>query len=314
MQTGTLNQDDYIAQAWMGRHETFTPRYGWLKKGYEAVLHDGAVFKARDSIERLGVGKNMVSSIRFWCQAFKLIEPDSHGHMMPTELGRRLLDDNGWDPFLEDVASLWLLHWQLFIPPLETVSWSLAFNKCNLWSFDIKQLAEVIKSAAQKYQRFTAISEKSFERDASCIIRMYSDMSLEKDSEIECPFTQLGIIRKAEEKNHVCFDTAEKPDLPPLIFAAVCFSYLRSYVSGKQKTISLQRLTYDFNSPGVVFKVPESAVGSYLYAAEKELESFSLIDTMGSIQLHYNVAPEELYWDALQKYYALKRTSGAKRR
>lgn len=71
MQTGTLKQDDYIAQACMGRHETFTPRYGWLKKGYDAVLQNGDVFKARDSIERLGVRKKygqfytvLVSSIQ----------------------------------------------------------------------------------------------------------------------------------------------------------------------------------------------------------------------------------------------------------
>ncbi|AFV11905.1 hypothetical protein Tph_c17020 [Thermacetogenium phaeum DSM 12270] len=308
MQTGTLKQDDYIAQACMGRHETFTPRYGWLKKGYDAVLQNGDVFKARDSIERLGVGKNMVSSIRFWCQAFKLIEPDSHGYIRPTKLGHSLLDDEGWDPYLEDVASLWLLHWQLFIPPFQAVSWPLAFNKCNLWSFDIKQLAGVIKSVAQKYPRFASLSEKSFERDASCIIRMYSDVSSTKEYEIECPFAQLGIIRRAEEKNHYSFDTAEKPNLPPLIFAAACFSYIHSYASGKQKTMSLQRLTYDFNSPGVVFKVPESAVGSCLYAAGKEFESFSLVDTMGSIQLHYSGAPEELYWEALQRYYNSKRT------
>jgi hypothetical protein len=62
-----------IAEGNLGRHETFTPRYGWLKKGYDAAKVDGYVFKAGDSIERLGVGKNMVRSIRFWCQAFKRI-------------------------------------------------------------------------------------------------------------------------------------------------------------------------------------------------------------------------------------------------
>ncbi|SHI78908.1 DUF4007 family protein [Desulfofundulus thermosubterraneus] len=303
MQTEILNTDGHIVQGRLGRHETFTPRYGWLKKGYDAVIQDGNVFKASDAIERLGVGKNMVSSIRFWCQAFKLIEPAHNGCMVPTELGRRLLDDNGWDPFLEDVASLWLLHWQLFVPRLEAVSWTLAFNKCNLWSFDIKQLTKVIFSAAQKYPSFKTISENSFERDASCIIRMYADVPLEKESEIECPFTQLGIIRKAEEKNSVCFDTTEKQNLPPLIFAAACFSYIDSYVSAKQRTISLHRLTYDFNSPGVVFKVPESAVGSYLYTAARELNGISLIETTGSLQLYFDGEPRALYWDALQKYY-----------
>ena len=46
-------------------------------------------FKAKDSIERLGVGKNMVSSIRFWCQSFKLID-NKDGTMGTTEFGKNL--------------------------------------------------------------------------------------------------------------------------------------------------------------------------------------------------------------------------------
>jgi hypothetical protein len=304
MQSELLNHENHIAQGGLGRHETFTPRYGWLKKGYDAVINDGNIFKAPDAIERLGVGKNMVRSIRYWCQAFKLIEEDSNREMVPTELGNKLLHDDGWDPFLEDVASLWLLHWQLFVPPLEAVSWSFAFNKCNLWSYDIKQLGKIICNNAQKYPGFSARSEKTFYRDASCIIRMYKDLLSEKESEIDCPFTQLGLIQKAEEGNLVCFEAGTKQNLPPLIFAAACFSYINFYVSSGQRSISLYRLTHDINSPGVVFKVPESAVGDYLYRAKSELNNnFSLVDVMGSQQLHFKQDPLVLYWTALDKYY-----------
>ncbi|HHV34563.1 MAG TPA: DUF4007 family protein [Syntrophomonadaceae bacterium] len=303
MQSDLLNHENHIAQGRLGRHETFTPRYGWLKKGYDAVTEDGNIFKASDAIERLGVGKNMVRSIRYWCQTFKLIEEDSNREMVPTELGNKLLHDDGWDPFLEDVASLWLLHWQLFVPPLDAVSWSFAFNKCNLWSFDIKQLGKVIYNAAQKYPSFLTRSEKTFYRDASCIIRMYYESTSKKESEIECPFTQLGLIQKAEEVSLVCYDTGTKRNLPALIFAASCFSYMIFYASSGQKTISLYRLTHDINSPGVVFKLPESAVGDYLYRAASELNGFSLAEVMGSQQLHFEREPLELYWAALDKYY-----------
>ena len=301
MQMGILNHDDFLIQGSLGRHETFAPRYGWLKKGYEAVRKDSNVFKATNAIEKLGVGKNMVSSIRYWCQAFNLIETRDDG-LGGSDLGNRLLDDNGWDPYLEDMASLWLLHWQLFVPPLEAVSWSLAFNKCTLWSFDIKQLTKIIISAAQKYPRFSSVSEKTFERDASCIIRMYAEGLPEKESEIDCPFTQLGIISTAEEKNTFRFDNSGKQTIPELIFAAVCFSYIDNYTKG-QKTIALSRLTYDFNSPGVIFKVPESVVGSYLFSAAKKLSGFEVSDNMGNMQLHFAGEPGQIYWNALQEYY-----------
>lgn len=303
MNNSSVNVSDVIGAGNLGRHETFTPRYGWLKKGYDAASTDGYVFKAEDSIERLGVGKNMVRSIRFWCQAFKLLDTDRSGHMTPTELAARLLADDGWDPYLEDVGSLWLLHWQLFIPHLEAVSWPLAFNKCSLWSFDILQLSQVIMNAAHKYERFLHLSDNSFERDASCLLRMYAEESTTRESEIHCPFTQLGLIHRAEEKNEFSYNNAAKSSLPPLIFAAACLSYIRSYSDTGQKQISLNRLTYDLNSPGIAFRVPESSVGTYLNQAAEQIEAVQIVDSQGTIQLHWEGELGPLYWQALSKYF-----------
>ena len=50
-------------------HETFPFRYPWLKKGFDAVREDVSVFGRDDAITTLGVGKNMVRSIRHWCLA-----------------------------------------------------------------------------------------------------------------------------------------------------------------------------------------------------------------------------------------------------
>ena len=55
-------------------HETFPFRYPWLKKGVDAVSDDPEVFLREDAIVTLGVGKNMVRSIRHWCLATGLID------------------------------------------------------------------------------------------------------------------------------------------------------------------------------------------------------------------------------------------------
>jgi len=296
--------DDIFNKGSLGRHETFTPRYGWLKKGYDAMKGDSSVFKADDAIERLGVGKNMVRSIRFWLQAFKLAEADRTGQVTPTDLATKLLSNEGWDPYLEDIGSLWLLHYQLFLPQLETVSWPLAFNKCSLWSFDIRQLSQVILNAAHKYEKFAHLSDNSFERDASCLIRMYSEELTGKESEIHCPFTQLGLLHHAEETNEFSFNNAWKANLSPLIFAAACISFIKSYADTGQKQISLNRLTYDLNSPGIAFRIPESAVGTYLNQVSEIMSNeLGIIDSQGLIQLHWEGNLEELYWKTLSKYY-----------
>ena len=46
------------------RHETFHPRFGWLKKGFDAAQKNPGIFLQEDAPVRLGVGKNMVNSIR----------------------------------------------------------------------------------------------------------------------------------------------------------------------------------------------------------------------------------------------------------
>ena len=74
------------------RYETFHPRFGWLKKGFDRAAQDLKVFLTDDAPVRVGVGKNMVRSIRYWCSAFKLLEDDQ-----PTEFGIQLLGQEGWD-------------------------------------------------------------------------------------------------------------------------------------------------------------------------------------------------------------------------
>jgi len=95
-------------------HETFPFRYPWLKKGFDAVREDGDVFARDDAITILGVGKNMVRSIRHWCLAAGVLQENHEtkgGAIRATGFGVFLLADEGPDPYLEDPATLWALHW-----------------------------------------------------------------------------------------------------------------------------------------------------------------------------------------------------------
>jgi len=89
-------------------HETFACRHLWLKKGYDYMV-SGKSFRDEDAVVRLGVGKNMVGAIRYWMKAFNILTSDDQ----ITEFGHKLLANDGWDPYLEDQGSLWLLHYYL---------------------------------------------------------------------------------------------------------------------------------------------------------------------------------------------------------
>ena len=87
-------------------HETFPCRNLWLKKGYDFAAEGD--FNESDAVVSLGVGKNMVSSIRYWLKVTGMTKGDQ-----PTDLARYLFEDDGWDPYCEDELTLWLLHYQL---------------------------------------------------------------------------------------------------------------------------------------------------------------------------------------------------------
>ncbi len=66
-------------------HDTFLCRTNWLKKGYDFVQADGG-FNDADAVVRLGVGKNMVTSIRYWLRAFGLANEGDE--LLQRDLGK----------------------------------------------------------------------------------------------------------------------------------------------------------------------------------------------------------------------------------
>ncbi len=104
-------------------HGSFQCRALWLKKGFDFVQKQGS-FSTESAVVELGVGKNMVASIRFWMRAFGLL--DMEGNL--TRFSRMLLSDDGLDPFLEDELTLWLLHHRL-IRTGYAATYSLVFNE-----------------------------------------------------------------------------------------------------------------------------------------------------------------------------------------
>lgn len=281
------------------RHETFHPRFGWLKKGFDAAVKDSGIFRSEDAPVRLGVGKNMVSSIRYWCNAFKLLEDDS-----PSDFGELLLGDEGWDPFLEAPASLWLLHWHLLKPPCHATAWYFTFNIFR----EVEFSADELFNALCDYRDSVAprIVDSSVKKDITCILRMYveqrSKTSISEDS-LDCPFTELLIINTAGDSRHYTFRFGPKPNLPAEIIVSACLEFA-DWVGHGQRTIAVSRLVYDIGSPGMAFKLSESAVCNAIEQVQGWSNSIDLSESAGLIQFSFTQEPVRIARDILDKYYS----------
>ena len=322
MAQGEILRGDWVG-GFFARHETFCPRYGWIKKGFDAVVQDPHVFDAQDDIERLGVGKNMVRSIRFWCLAFHVIEP-SHagaprrlgGPMRPTPFGRALLSEDGWDPYLEDPGSLWLLHWQLFSPPITAASWPLIFNLPYSGHFSVAELVDALRERLSGRPGAKRCSDSSLAKDVSCLVRMYAPVQGRMQSdEIECPFTHLGLLLSTAQKQTYRFSMGDKRSLPEEVFVAACCDYAlkgsdafgltNGAASHKGvRSLSLNKAAFGHNSPGVVFKLSESDIGYRLEkVAGRFPEDLHFSEIYGSRQLQFLRSPSEVFRKVLDHYY-----------
>ncbi|MEM8779050.1 MAG: DUF4007 family protein [Cyanobacteria bacterium P01_G01_bin.49] len=280
------------------RHETFHPRYGWLKKGFDLATNYPGIFTAENAPVRLGVGKNMVKSIRYWCNAFKVLENDR-----PSDFGKQLLSNKGYDPFLENPASLWLLHWNLLKPTCDAAAWYYTFNLFRSVEFYAEDLSSGLRSYQETSSKATA--ESSLKKDINCILRMYVQQKATKgliEDSIDCPFSELGLIHTAGELKRYTFRVGTKATLSPDIIVAACLDYA-SRVSYGTKTLALSRLLYDVGSPGMVFKLTEEALCDAIERVARYNNQVALSDTAGLIQFSFNDEPWELAKDILEQYY-----------
>ena len=218
------------AEPKFARHETFHPRYGWFRKAVSVVEDRPDVFTNADAPVRIGVGKNMVRAIRFWGRAAKLIEeaPQSPNprspNLIPTDFGKRLFDAaSGWDPFMEDPGTLWLLHWQLLAPRCLLPVWWLAFNEFRPVEFTDHQLETEIIRHLEGAVAWKPPHPSSIRKDVSALMRTYAPAEqggrTRVDDILDCPLRELNLIGRSAATSRYRFNLGAKPALPPGILA-----------------------------------------------------------------------------------------------
>lgn len=247
-------------------HETFPLRYTWLPKGVRHLEKGGDLFIRDDALVTLGVGKNMVRSIRHWCEALEVTRrTDRRGRAEVTPFGRALLGPGGWDPFLEDPGTLWLLHWRLVRTPSPASTWHLGFTVWNEGGFTRDRLIDWLLELAHADGRSQA-TRASVRRDVEVFIRTYVPSRTKRDLALEdtfdCPLVELGLVRE-EGEGAYSFERGPKQTLPDAVFVHALLDFWDRSFPG-QGTLAFERILYDAGGPGGAFKLSENALAERL--------------------------------------------------
>ena len=268
-------------------HESFACRYSWLPKAVRG-LSDPLLFSDEDAaMVVLGVGKNMVRSIRFWTQAAGMsTAARKGGGNSLTDFGRRILGTDGHDPFMEDIRTLWLIHWNLatdIINPL--LAWDFLLNRWQEPEIVPRTVVRALQKEAAT--REAGLSPVTVDQHFDAFLHTYFPTRSRKreiqEDNLDCPLVELELIIKIgdrEQENSsgrrepiYAFRREEKPDITPELFI-YCLNDFWQKRHPNDGTLTLKEVAHGHGSPGQIFKIPEEDVRARVDELARQTNGF----------------------------------------
>ena len=255
-------------------HETFACRYAWLPKAYKALTANPAQFSDEDgAMVELGLGKNMVRSLRFWTENTGLAIPDAQRNLVLTEFAHAVFATDGHDPYLEDVRTLWLIHWNLASRNDGALfAWRFLLNH---WPYPEFTRSEAFAAFMRESKRLgyshSAITlTQHLEAFHHTYYPARSKNNAIEDS-LDGPLVELNLLQAVGEKKGdsgrwetvYAFRREPKPEITSELFEFCLMDYWTRFRPAEE-TLTLREVTLGACSPGQVFKLPEDDVRARL--------------------------------------------------
>jgi hypothetical protein len=287
-----------------GRHETFPLRFGWLTKGVGEWSKNPSVFDQEDAIVKLGVGKNMVDAIRYWMIASQIVTHNGRS-LVATEIGARVFCRDGWDPYLEDDTTIWLLHWLIASNPIDATTPFWFFNHFHKPEFTSKELQNALGEFVNEHLH-SRVGATTLKNDLILLLRMYehshSSKSIPMEEALDSPMALLDLVNHQEGTKVHESQPKYRTKLP---LAAFSFAVAEVFDQTSEAVLPIDRLLHsDGNTavPGTVFRITEECLVAKIEAMISWLPgTFALRQTAGIHQL-YRLRPDRPI-DILQSYY-----------
>lgn len=281
-------------------HDTFICKQPWLKKGYDFILNENS-FSDESAVIELGVGKNMVSAIKYWLKSFGIVDEKEN----ITEFAKYLFDDNGKDPYIEDIGTIWLLHYNL-VQTQKASIYHLIFNEF------IKERTEYPKENIFKFimricedQNFK-ISEKTLTTDLNVFIRNYFNKGLTNNNSYEDMagvLSELNLVLHSSFKGIdekiieiITFNKDGKENIPEHIILYTILDY-----TNNSNSINVRELVKGDNSLGKIFLINSDYLIEKIDLLKEKYSEIVFSETAGNQVLQFKKNINK--WNVLDDYY-----------
>jgi len=196
-----------------------------------------------------------------------------------SEFGDRIFGRDGLDPYMEDITTLWLLHWQLCSHndnPL--FAWDFLFNRFHDPEIIRSDVLSVIERESQQLAR--PLAKATLSQHFDVLLHTYVPTRGRKadilEDNLDCPLVELELIQRIGQRVNsndkpepaYAFRREAKPDLSPGVFMFAIEDFWNR-CRPSEATLSLSDLAMSAGSPGQVFKLPEDDIRTRLSQIEE---------------------------------------------
>lgn len=271
-------------------HETFACKSHWMKRGYEFVL-EGHNFNDDEAVVHLGVGKNMVASIKFWMKAFGLLNRDG----ILSSIAHKLLNtDRGYDPFFEDIGSLWLMHFNIVNENYATAYRTTFIDYHSQRNvIDKLKLQNFIKHLCFDNPNYRSLyNENTVRKDLNVLIHNYCAKWNSGVEDSNTIFAPLNLIRETENGTYM-FNYDSRNIVPANIFLyalLAVFPDSKSISFESMRELSLIFCLMNNDLLTIIKRLSEEYVGILVFsdvAGIKELQIKGEISTDKALENYY---------------------------
>lgn len=244
----------------MKRHESFSIREGWLSKGLLAVKENVKVFSCEESTDILGIGTNMVKSLKYWLFATNLIK-DEKNSIVITELGNLVLK---YDPYMEDEFTWWMIHINMLLNQEDFYVGNVFFNKCISKNFSKEDVYKIISDHLN--QKKLDFNEKILVDEINTIIKTYvvDNTNDTPENNFNSPLADLELLKRISKDNYERL----KPDYRSLNYLVVYYLVIQN-LDGRDY-LSIDELLKIQNSPSKLLNLDKNLFNDYLDDMRRE--------------------------------------------
>jgi hypothetical protein len=244
-------------------------------------------------IVSLGLGKNMVEALRCWIEAFQIAKKEKTAWQL-SAIGELVFDPaEGFDPYLEDHSSSWLLHWLISTNRRSPFfGWECLFNRWPSAEFSSSAIIESFRKEAETHPK--PYSTITLKQHWEVLLHSYRPpRGMRGEDHLDTALSVLGLVQEAGDRQNAAgkwetlyaFDTGAKTGIPQQLFAFFIHDWWNFSFESEQ-TVPLREIVSGNHSPGRILKMAESEILLRIFElASMQPEVFELTESSNLRQL-----------------------------